>query len=691
MHLHLTCHRLLKAGILCGFSLVVAACGGGGGGSGTGDGGGGGGGNQAPTAQIEFPPLNAVSIHDEITVRGTASDDGDIDSVTVNGVAADSSDGYATWIARVPLEAGENELTVTVEDDSGEKTGDAANVTVTRRDTPLLGATGIELDGDRAIVLDSTMTTVFAIDLETGERSVLSSASVGRGPMFVTGLNLDIDPANDKAYLVDYLSQSLFEIDLATGDRRILSSPSKGTGPELGVVRDVAVDVVGQRTFAIEYVSPDDFTISEIDHATGNRTIVGSAANITVPEYAAPLSVEWMPSTGELAVATYEPLIVLLDPDAGTSRNVNLDYTLVWVYDLDVHEGVAYIIDAMDWEVLSVDLATGETIPISADGRGSGDDLIDPNALAFDEAGNRLLVADISQGIVSIDNTTMERTRITSNRDLAIGSGPHFMRARTVAADPDNQQMFIVTVNDKLVAVDLEDGDRRVFNEDFSAIQEMTYDASSQRLIGMNGAEVYTADPETGELALLGIIQNPGSNLIFGMALDAPGNRIFYASQPTSISQLSLDTFMREYFSSPHVGSGEDLRSIGAMVVDRTHHRLLVSDRSPGEIKAIDLTTGDRTDLVSDGELTGINLYGASAFHVGENGNGIIALDGTAGQIVEIIPGVPDGKVLAGAEHPLGASVGLVVDEAHGIAWTVTGTSVVAVDLVGGDHVIISH
>ena len=116
---------------------------------------------ESPSASIIFPPESALVDFNLIRIRGTASDaQGDpITNVSVNGVAAESNDGFATWQAIVPMELGENTLTVATTDDKQNANNAAATTIVQARALPFLsepGASSIEVDeaNNRVLVMD---------------------------------------------------------------------------------------------------------------------------------------------------------------------------------------------------------------------------------------------------------------------------------------------------------------------------------------------------------------------------------------------------------------------------------------------------------------------------------------------------------------------------------------------------------
>ena len=143
---------------------------------------------------LTFPPPSSLTNDSTIVVTGTASDANGVADVSVNGVPATTTDGFAHWQAAVPLTNGANTLTVAASDALGATDPDAAQATIERRpplDTPF--GIGLDAPGGRALVSDIGRGAIVAVDLATGERTILSDSTTGTGPVFQfpTGIAVD--------------------------------------------------------------------------------------------------------------------------------------------------------------------------------------------------------------------------------------------------------------------------------------------------------------------------------------------------------------------------------------------------------------------------------------------------------------------------------------------------------------------
>jgi len=129
---------------------------------------------QAPTATIHFPTPVSLTDASTLTVTGAASDEGSIMGVSVNGVQATSTDGFATWRTQVGIMTGETRLVVRTEDVVGNVDNMATEATIRNSGPILLRPNDVSLDvtNNRALVIDSGLNALVAIDLATGNRTL---------------------------------------------------------------------------------------------------------------------------------------------------------------------------------------------------------------------------------------------------------------------------------------------------------------------------------------------------------------------------------------------------------------------------------------------------------------------------------------------------------------------------------------
>jgi hypothetical protein len=641
---------------------------------------------QAPTARIDFPLPTALTDAPSIRVRGSASDADGVAAVRVNGVPASTADGYATWWALVPLEVGENELVVETLDTLG-NLDPAAATTIVRRDGVLIGdAWYVAADplGRRAYVLDQARYTpsvyafarVLGVDLRDGSLSVVSSRTVGSGPLnnMNTGLGeMDFDVLGQRLVATNAFPGELIAIDIPSGDRTVIAGPDLGIGPSLYRVGGLELDPLAPRAWVLiakGFGAGDPGHVLEVDLVTGNRKTISSQGTgsppwpsmfgqlarmpggtqvafaeedvITAVDVATgvqtivadgslALGEPWTylraltfdpggrawtaawgqgfvfafdPASGVYAPALEEPLratpsYVDLEVDPMSARLLALDrfngallalphdgwdFEVVARsgigdgYSLGIHKGLGlaldgagrtYVVDRVRSEVLSIDLDDGERRLVSGPSQGSGVELEHPEDAVFDDSGPslRLIVLDREVGgLVAIDPASGDRTLVSGS---GVGAGPPFVMEHMISLP--------------LLNVDRIGGTAYVL--DFAA------EWYERRLLAV--------DLATGDRTLIsGGGAGSGPPLTDGndMVLDPLRQRALVATT-NSILAVDLVSGVRSEFSGPSAGAGPVLGYIENLAWDAQADRALALRVSNGILMAVHGATGDRTQL----------------------------------------------------------------------------------------------
>ena len=109
---------------------------------------------------------------------------------------------------------------------------------------------------------------------QTG-RTVVSAPTVGVGPIFDTPRGVALDPERNRALVVD--SRGVFAVDLDSGDRSILANLLDESGSALGNPRGIKVDLAHRRAFVVD-LSLDSVLL--IDLETGEWVIHSRGAEV---------------------------------------------------------------------------------------------------------------------------------------------------------------------------------------------------------------------------------------------------------------------------------------------------------------------------------------------------------------------------------------------------------------------------
>ncbi len=292
---------------------------------------------------------------------------------------------------------------------------DANNPNQLRGEGPALGEGVVNIFQDlvadtannRLLVADSNLRAVVAVDLESGDRTILSDNNIGEGPFFSfnNGLALALDAVNNRVLVA--ASNAVLAVDLDSGDRTFVSEGDGseetdiGTGPEILAPIDLALDATNNRLLVLGHVDGDDeapgYLIS-VDLSSGDRTL------ISTPDIGNGNPVEF-------------PMAVTLDAD--NNRALILDSAS----GLDINQRppsiVAVDLDSGDRSVISGhDLGPdGEFDSVDDQYIGGGSPFnptSSPTATAFDAEAGILYVTDQSTGsLIAVDVDSGDRVLVS--------------------------------------------------------------------------------------------------------------------------------------------------------------------------------------------------------------------------------------------------------------------------------------
>lgn len=700
--------RTLVARVALGcLVLLLPACGGSGGG------GGGGPSPTPPTVARVFPPSGALTEAATLTVRGSASAPEGVASVTVAGVAATSGDGFATWSASVPLGLGVNLLAVeatsalgavtvlppvsierqgavftvpggTVYDAASgavylsdwqnarllryvEATGQSSVVSGPDHGTgpSLFQETSLAVDaaGGRAFLCGSAGTPdeILAVDLATGNRSVLSSNAVGSGPALGHATKLAFQ--SGLLLASDRVQGALLWVDPATGDRTVLSNSLVGSGPVLGAdtINAIALDTASSRAFAAT-----SSALVGVDLATGNRTLLSGPALGSGP-----------------ALTT---LAMACDP-AGNRALVSRNST--------------------DLQVLSVNLATGDRVllaPTSTPGDGPA-----PGGAAFltlDAGGQRLLCSDFRRS--ALRALSLSTLALTDLWRPARGSAPVPSEPMDVLLEDDGHLLVLdQSPSEGIVRVDLTSGVRSAVpagpGPGYSDAYAFTLDpVGGGALLAAwsgGGVAILSVDLVTGARTLRcdgGAAAGPVVNYAGGVGSD--GSRAWLASQsPTGIYLVDLAAGTRSVLSDAMNGTGEPFLTLGRLMSDPANGRLIVGGSTASQygLYAVDAAIGARTPLSTSLQGAGPAVWAASSVArrsgtpalLAAGLESLLSVDPLTGDRTPLSgPGQGQGPALSPAAslHTQERGDGLSVVFDRGLL------AVLVVDPVSGDRLIVS-
>ena len=627
----------------------------------------------APSVEIDFPFTHANYAHTNAGVSGrvlhpdpwSISVRASAGSTTSAGLVAPDGRFFVKNLT-VP-DGSELRLTVTAShagNESGSKTislGRAPDLTAVE-------AMIVDNARDRYLLADRYSGTIVAIARNGYARSLVSGAGRGSGAIFDEPFDLALDTSRDRLYVLDGALYAVFAVDLASGNRTVLSSdstrsPGVGTGRQL--LRPTSL--VFEPTRGLLYVADDGYdTLVAIDPATGNRTTVSD----NTPAYGSAMnfwdSLALDAANNRLITATVSlPDLYGIDLATGVRsllsdrpRDISTENRSFEDIAIAPARGAAYLTDSFSNAVVRMDLATGLRTSISSSGLnaatithpviGAGQELEWPTDVTYDETQDRLLIFEeaFADPLVEIDEATGDRTVLTNG---AVGTGINFKDPAGIVLDASGGTAYVVdSIADIVVSVNLGDGSRRLIagsptgrgtiataplaiDLDATAGELYIVDFTLDSLYAVNiatGAQRTISDQTTGSGPLLAnpvdvaidlnariaYVMDAQLDTLFAIELASglrravatsldratglalgPDGVAYVAVNGSEISRVDIATGQKSIVA----GSGPRPGSIGDIAFDARFGRVIALDIFPPRVIAIDAATGARTEVSS--------------------------------------------------------------------------------------------
>jgi len=133
------------------------------------------------------------------------------------------------------------------------------------------GVDGITLDETSGILYVGVENKIYSIDVDDGTTEIIASNSIGTGA--VVGIVSDVlfDDSNDRLLYSDELNEAIYAIDLETLNRTVVSlSGSQGEGPVFSDINSMIFNEDKSGLYITNHASVD---IMSVDLATGDRAL----------------------------------------------------------------------------------------------------------------------------------------------------------------------------------------------------------------------------------------------------------------------------------------------------------------------------------------------------------------------------------------------------------------------------------
>lgn len=698
----------------------------------------------APTAVIVFPTHMSYTDATVLHVRGTAHDANTISAVTVNGVAATSTDGFATWSAVVPTASATNTLTVTATDIASNVNNPADAVTVINKGQSLVSPRAMDFDSanNRILVSDQSLTAVLAIDAATGRATILSDRRNGSGPDIQGAEGIVVDSAGNRALIVDWLQNALLAVDLASGNRSFVSdSTASTTDTQLSLgASGVALDAAGNRAFILSRANGSVIAINLVNGArsvvssatVGSGTAFGFAVSVVYDAVTNPAIPRLLVSDSSVHaifavnITTGDRSIVSSAVPTGTGTSLQWPSQI----QLDAAGNRLLIVDSHSTRnaLVAMDLATGNRTTLSDATTGSGTQLSAPVALALNRANQRAYAMDgYAANLIQVDLATQARSVIYSSN---VGTGAAGYDSNGVVVQPaagiPTSLYFISWSQNAVIRVDLSTGNRTIISDNstggatnFTFPTDMILDtrtgSTNQAFVLDNGSNsILSVNLVTGNRSLVANLNTSspltGSHLS-SLALDATNNRIFVTdSGNQAVYAVDLANGARSVVTGSR-GSGTNFTAPMDVVFDSvsnpTTPRLLVANSYQNSVYglyAVNIASGDRAAFSSSNPIgAGLQFYSPTCASLDATGMRVLVTDTFHQNLMSVALATGDRTEISGAQlfdisvvgtgPSLMTPTGLDADFVNKVAYVaaLNRHAIIAVDLVSGDRVLVTH
>lgn len=305
----------------------------------------------------------------------------------------------------------------------------------------------LAMDGAQDRILVATRDRLLSIDPESARSELLSNpGQVGFGPP-AYGEPSGIDEAADVLYASDAEAAAVYAFDLQTGNRTEVSSAFVGSGPALDFPIGAALDALARRLvlstglglWSVAVPSGDRAQLTSEARERTDIHIDGQSGQALVSGFDAPELVSF-DLTSEAFRTVVEGSLYAMN-DIHRDPGSDTAWLAVRTETADLSDGI-----------VEVDLMTGALSVVSGGAVGSGPELVNPTSI---DRWRSDLVAVSAGRLMLVDPQTGRR------REL-LGTGPELLCCNKVTVRPSSNMAFIAGGWFGLMGIDLHSGQRIV-------------------------------------------------------------------------------------------------------------------------------------------------------------------------------------------------------------------------------------
>ena len=425
------------------------------------------------------------------------------------------------------------------------------------------------------------------------------------------------------------------------------------SAPLADQINHLALDNVGNRFFVIE----NDQLLS-IDGTNGLTKRIDAADSVNSLDAVADIQYD----------RTNNRIIVLDSQDTlSTIKEVNLSTgarTLIsqdsisepegtlsnMLYDLalDAANNTLYIGDGQKG-IIAMNLTNGNRTKLAT-----------PSVLSirFDAANDRVLATTYNT-VISVDINTGVVTTLASNSIASATSNVSLSSLYGLAYDSANNRIFVSTRNAKqIIKIDLTDGTRTLVSDNtyggdiaFSSPKNIEYDAANERVL-VSGTALFGVDVNTGVRSKI----DDSHSSIYSLGFDAANNHAYAVKRGQSLIKFDITNGTSEIISDSSIAadiSDTEFGDTQGMTLNLAAGVAYVTDWSASSVIEVNLATGARTTIADNSTADANNTFISPVAVALDNANNrYLVLDSGRGSLIEVDSLNGTRRVISSAQIP---------------------------------------
>ncbi|MEY4588039.1 MAG: hypothetical protein RL497_115 [Pseudomonadota bacterium] len=207
---------------------------------------------------------------------------------------------------------------------------------------------------------------IISIDMQTGQRVVLSDSEHGSGPTLKhpTGLALG---HNNNLYVADNVASAIVSVDLSNGNRQVIADENTLLfGIDAPLLLAIDPDPAKKRLFMVPNASRAPVFSLDLSGQVATTWLASQPdVLLSLDEYTP--GIEYNPLNNELITINSSDRVVRTDVATGVSRsNVELGFAFnAGGYSFDADSQVIYFVSDLFSNLYAMDLVSGQTVQVS--------------------------------------------------------------------------------------------------------------------------------------------------------------------------------------------------------------------------------------------------------------------------------------------------------------------------------------